>query len=123
MTPSTIAAPLGRHRIPRHELTDLQARFVIGHVLNRLGSAHGITEDTPAVPYTATRERRDLSELAAWQLGLTLTDGCEIAQCAACGAIVDGARTTTTGGIVRCTDCPQPVQAPDDDLWADFYAH
>lgn len=123
MTISTIAAPTGRHRIHRHELTDLQVRFVIGHVLDRLGSAFGIAEDTPAVPYTARAERLALSELAAWQLGLTLTAGREIAQCYDCAAIVDGAITVETAGVIRCTDCHARPRPQAVDLWADFYAH
>ncbi|MEE1838141.1 hypothetical protein [Streptomyces sp. SP17KL33] len=130
MTTSTITAPIGRTRIRRAELTENQVRFAIGHVLERLGSAHGLAEDDPAIPYTETAERLALSELAAWQLGLALTPGHEIAQCYDCADIVDAALTDEDDGIIRCRDChsthaAREPYAPDTtlDLWADFYTH
>lgn len=123
MTTSTITPQTGRHRIARTELTEPQVRFVIDHVLERLGSAHGLAEDSPAVPYTETAERLALSELAAWQLGLDLTPGHEIAQCYACADIIDAALTDEDDGVIRCNDCHGEPHVPDTfDLWADFYS-
>jgi hypothetical protein len=122
MTTSTIAPPTGRRRIPRAELTTNQARFTIGHVLTRLGTADGLTEDHPPIPYTDRAERLSLSTLAAWQLGLTLTDGAEIAQCYHCADIIDGALTDEDAGIIHCDDCHHDhTVIPSNDLWADFY--
>ncbi|MFI5814901.1 hypothetical protein ACIA7S_28580 [Streptomyces sp. NPDC051643] len=128
MTTSTIAPPIGRHHIPRAELNAAQVRFVIDHVLDRLGSAHGLVEDEPHIPYTATAERLDLSGMAAWMIGLDLTPGHEIAQCYDCADILDGAVTEETEGRIRCRDChadhTHGQHAPDTDdfdVWADFY--
>ncbi|MBP5896380.1 MULTISPECIES: hypothetical protein [Streptomyces] len=126
MTTSTITAPIGRNRIRRTALTETQVRFAIGHVLERLGSAHGLAEDNPAIPYTETAERLALSELAAWQLGLALTPGHEIAQCYDCADILDAVLTDEDAGIIRCHDChgDHPTgEPPAVDLWADFYSH
>lgn len=123
MTTSTIAPPIGRHRIPRAELNATQTRVVLD-VLDRLGNAHGLAEDEPAIPYEATAERHDISGLAAWMIGLDLTPGHEIAQCYECADIVDGARTEETDGRIRCNGCHHDhvvQRAPNIDLWADFY--
>ncbi|MFF1284359.1 hypothetical protein ACFVY4_26905 [Streptomyces sp. NPDC058299] len=126
---STIAPPIasGRRRIPSAELNANQTRFVIGHVLDRLGSAHGLAEDEPPIPYTDRAERLSLSTLAAWQIGLTLTPGAEIAQCHDCTNIVDGALTEESAGVIRCDRCHADhtngaQHVPDTyDVWADYY--
>lgn len=120
----TSAPPIGRRRIPRDALTDAQAAFVT-FALDRLGTAHGLAEDTPAIPYTDRADRLSISELAAWSLGLTLTPGCELAQCYVCDDLLDGALTDEDStGIIRCTDCHEDHTADDADdfdMWADFY--
>ncbi|MHB9861900.1 hypothetical protein [Streptomyces sp. YIM S03343] len=126
MTTSTITAPpLGRRRIPAAELTTTQTRFVVGHVLNRLGTADGLAEDTPPVPYMDRTERLSLSVLAAWSIGLALTPGCEIARCYGCADLVDGALAEEDAGIIRCDQChADNTGGPGDhgyDLWADYY--
>ncbi|MGR3875726.1 hypothetical protein ACUXZZ_45155 (plasmid) [Streptomyces graminifolii] len=122
---TTTAPAIGRHRIPRSELTRLQARFVIDHVLTRLGTADGLPEDDPAVPYADRTERLCLSNLAAWALGLTLTEGAEIAQCYECADIIDGALAEESTGIVRCDTCVHDRAATPPthsyEPWADFY--
>jgi hypothetical protein len=126
-TTSTTAPPIGRRRIARAELTDAQVRFVIDHVLVRLGTAYGLAEDTPAVPYADRTERLSLSTLAAWQLGLTLTPGCELAQCYECADLVDGALSEEDADVIRCDrcHCDHNAGAQDTadpyDLWRDFY--
>ncbi|RPE39819.1 hypothetical protein EDD90_2837 [Streptomyces sp. Ag109_O5-1] len=124
---STIAPPAGRRRITRVELTDAQVRFSIDFVLVRLGTAYGLTEDTPAVPYADRAERLSLSTIAAWQLGLALTPGCELAQCYDCADLVDGALTEEDAGVIRCDHCHgdhhagAQHEADPYDLWRDFY--
>jgi hypothetical protein len=127
MTISTIAPPIGRRRVPAASLTTAQARFV-DHVLNRLGTADGLAEDTPPVPYADRAERLALSEMGAWAIGLALTPGCEIAQCYDCADLVDGALTDEdAAGVIRCDDCQrahnasEPPEYDGYDLWADFY--
>jgi hypothetical protein len=122
MTTSTITPTTGRRRIPRAELTRLQAKFVIDHVLTRLGTADGLPEDHPVVPYADRTERLCLSTLAAWALGLTLTGGAEIAQCYDCADLFDGALAEDSTGIIRCDHCVHDrVVTPSYDPWADFY--
>lgn len=125
MTNSTITPTIGRRRIPRDELTRLQARFVIGHVLTSLGTVDGLPEDHPAVPYADRTERRCLSNLAAWSLGLTLTEGAEIAQCYECADIIDGALAEESTGVVRCDRCVHDLAAIPPthsyEPWAEFY--
>ncbi|MEU2426975.1 hypothetical protein ABZ619_39185 [Streptomyces sp. NPDC007851] len=122
---TTIAPPTGRRRITAAELTDNQTRFVIGHVLTRLGTADGLTEDHPLIPYTDRAERLSLSALAAWHLSLALTPGAEIAQCYDCADILDGALTDEDAGIIRCHRCRHDHRAipPSHSYepWADFY--
>lgn len=123
----TTAPPIGRRRIARADLTEVQARFVVGHVLERLGTAYGLAEDTPAIAYNERTERLSVSEMAAWMLGLALTPGAEIAQCHDCADIVDGALTEEDAGVIRCAACHSDHTAgehhvPDTyDLWSDFY--
>lgn len=125
MTTTTLAPPTGRHRVPSAQLTDRQAQFVIGHVLTRLGTADGLTEDHPAIPYEDRAERLSLSVLAAWHLGLDLTDGAEISQCYECADIVDGALTEENAGIVRCDRCHHDRAVTPStnsyEPWADYY--
>jgi hypothetical protein len=131
MTTITITAPvIGRRSIPLTDLNTTQRRTVVDDILTRLGTAYGLAEDTPAIPYADRAERLALSQLAAWQIGLTLTTGAEIAQCYTCEAIVDGARTTEDTGVIRCDDChgdhtrgAQHLADTTYDLWADFYAN
>jgi hypothetical protein len=126
-TTSTIAPPIGRRRIARADLTDAQVRFVIDHVLDRLGTAQGLAEDTPAIPYTDRAERLSLSAVAAWHLGLALTPGCELAQCYDCADLVDGALSEEDAGVIRCDRCHfdhgagAQYAADPYDLWRDFY--
>jgi hypothetical protein len=126
-TITTDALPIGRRRITRAELTDRQAGFAINHVLENLGTAHGLAEDHPPVPYADRAERLALSEMAAWSLGLHLTAGCEIAQCYDCADLVDGALTEEDAGVIRCDRCHadhNAGEAPEYDgydVWADFY--
>jgi hypothetical protein len=127
MTTSTIAPPIGRHRIAVTELAENQARFAVDLVLERLGTADGLAEDHPPIPYADRAERLALSELAAWALGLHLTAGCEIAQCYDCADLLDGALTEEDAGVIRCVDCHADHNAgePNDfdgyDVWSDFY--
>ncbi|MEW2302051.1 hypothetical protein AB0958_19095 [Streptomyces sp. NPDC006655] len=125
MTTSTLAPPTGRRRIPAAHLTDTQAQFVLGHVLTRLGTADGLADDQPPVPYTDRAERLSLSAVAAWSLGLALTPDAEIAQCYDCADIVDGALTDEDAGIIRCHRCRHDHRAipPSHSYepWADFY--
>jgi hypothetical protein len=123
----TTTTTIGRRRIPAAELTSRQTQFVLGHVLYRLGSAHGLPEDEPLIPYTDRAERLSLSALAAWQIGLVLTPGAEIAQCHDCTDIVDGAVTEESAGVIRCDRCHADhtngaQYVPDTyDVWADYY--
>jgi len=119
---TAIAPTIGRRRIPRDELTRLQTKFVIDHVLTRLGTADGLSEDRPAVPYADRAERLCLSTLAAWALGLTLTENAEIAQCYECTDIVDGALVEEDAGIIRCDRCLHDhAVTPSYNPWTDFY--
>lgn len=108
------APAVGRNRIPRAHLTPAQQAFVIDDVLERLGSSYGLAETDPAIPYTATAERLSLSAVAAWMIGLDLTPGHEIAQCADCSDILDAALTEEDAGIIRCLDCRQTALPPGD---------
>lgn len=127
MITTTIAPPAGRRRIALSALNSVQTAFAVEHVLHRLGSADGLAEDQPPVPYADRAERLALSEVAAWSLGLALTPGCEIAQCYDCTDLLDGALTEETSGVIRCDDChtdQMAGEAPEQDtydLWADFY--
>lgn len=124
---TTTRLPTGRHRIAPANLTPAQDRFVLGYALERLGTADGLVEDAPAIPYAKHDERLAVSGLAAWMLGLALTPDAEIAQCYDCADIIDGALAEEDAGIIRCVDCHSDHNADEDtapdsyDVWADFY--